>query len=85
MGQLCFAKLDLELHQKSDDHANTDIEDKLKYVLDSYRVALSEYIPMITLSFKHIFGGGYSAGYYSYKWAEVLDADAFNQFKDNEI
>ncbi|MDR2777046.1 MAG: M3 family metallopeptidase [Puniceicoccales bacterium] len=85
MGQLCFAKLDLELHQKYENYANADIEDKLGQVLGTYRITLSEYVPTITLSFKHIFGGGYSAGYYSYKWAEVLDADAFNKFKEHGV
>ncbi len=40
---------------------------------------------VMSTSFSHIFQGGYSAGYYSYKWAEVLDADAFQFFKDNGI
>lgn len=85
MQQLCFSKLDLELHQNFDKYDENDIEALLEDVLTSYRYPLSENVPTILLSFGHIFGGGYAAGYYSYKWAEVLDADAFSKFKNDGV
>ncbi|MDR0679695.1 MAG: M3 family metallopeptidase [Puniceicoccales bacterium] len=85
MGQLCLAKLDLELHHNYKAYKNCDIEEKLSTVLKPYRVQFEEKVPTIMLQFSHIFSGGYSAGYYSYKWAEVLDADAFTRFHDSGV
>lgn len=85
MGQLCYAKLDLELHEKYQEYQNCDIEAKLREILKTYRVQFDEPVPTIMLQFSHIFAGGYAAAYYSYKWAEVLDADAFTKFHDAGI
>jgi len=84
MRQLSFGYLDMSLH-------NTDpkeIDDIAKFedkVMDEYSPYPRNGGNMLC-SFGHIFPhGGYSSGYYSYKWAEVLDADAFEAFKENGI
>ena len=78
--QLEFAIFDFKIHQK----LYTNKED-IQNILDDIRDELSIIKPpsynKFQNSFSHIFSGGYSAGYYSYKWAEVLSADAFYLFK----
>ena len=83
--QLGFGLLDMNYHTKVSEleHENVkEFEDKYTNATALYpanpETAMSP-------SFSHIFQGGYSAGYYSYKWAEVLDADAFQYFKENGI
>lgn len=79
--QLNFALLDMNWHS-SEDGLKEDI-----MVYESKVTERTRLLPKIegssaSCSFAHIFAGGYSAGYYSYKWAEVLDADAFEAFKE---
>jgi peptidyl-dipeptidase Dcp len=83
MRQLSFAMLDMAYHGKH--QAITDVEQFEKQAMQ--RSQLFPETPGISMSasFSHIFAGGYSAGYYSYKWAEVLDADAFDYFKQKGI
>ncbi|HIG26274.1 MAG TPA: M3 family peptidase, partial [Verrucomicrobiales bacterium] len=83
MRQLCFGKLDLEMHLHPDEYISGDMDEKLRVVLTDYLSDTLTPQPMIIRRFHHIFGDpvGYAAGYYSYKWAEVLDADAFSRFK----
>jgi oligopeptidase A len=84
--QLEFAMFDFKLYSKSDKAYNGD---EVQELLDSVRQTVSPLIPpsynKFQNGFSHIFAGGYSAGYYSYKWAEVLSADAFMEFKKNGI
>lgn len=81
--QLSFGILDMEYHGK-----NQAIENVKAFELEAMKVA-SLYPDVaencMSVSFSHIFQGGYSSGYYSYKWAEVLDADAFAYFKEKGI
>ena len=81
--QIGFGLLDMAYHSK-----NEKINDiKTFEVQETKATNLYPSNPetAMSTSFSHIFQGGYSAGYYSYKWAEVLDADAFQYFKENGI
>ncbi|CAM3028933.1 M3 family peptidase [Chryseobacterium flavum] len=83
--QLGFGLLDMNYHTKTGELENESVkefEDKYTKVTSLYP---SNSETAMSPSFSHIFQGGYSAGYYSYKWAEVLDADAFQYFKENGI
>ncbi len=82
--QLQFAILDMAWHL-SDISQIEDIVNFEKVLLDKYRTLPFVEGSAISPSFSHIFAGGYAAGYYSYKWAEVLEADAFQLFKERGI
>ena len=82
--QLSFGLLDMGWHS-ADPSGITDVK-----VFETEQFATTQLYPDVkenamSTSFSHIFQGGYSSGYYSYKWAEVLDADAFEFFKQNGI
>ncbi|PRY38287.1 peptidyl-dipeptidase Dcp [Spirosoma oryzae] len=80
MRQLRFGLVDMYYHgQKPTGESITEVENRVDSVANLFpRVDGVAFSP----AFSHIFAGGYSAGYYSYKWSEVLDADAFEFFKE---
>src|SRR6185295_15811972 len=81
--QVEFALFDMRLHGEPGSEA------RIQAVLDEVRREVAVVVPpafnRFQHSFSHIFAGGYSAGYYSYKWAEVLSSDAFSLFEETGI
>ena len=82
--QLHYGYLDMAWHTLTELPAEGTVEFEQK-VLGKYPVMPAVEGAAFSTSFSHIFSGGYSAGYYSYKWAEVLEADAFSLFKEKGI
>lgn len=87
MRQMTFSKLDLFLHRAWSKECPNDLENALQNELKSFLPRRKSPARTIVLRFSHLFSSpvGYAAAYYSYKWAEVLDADAFTRFKKEGI
>ncbi|MBS4098384.1 MAG: M3 family metallopeptidase [Sulfuricella sp.] len=83
--QLEFALFDMHLHYDFDpDGENTALE-QLQEVRERVAVIIPPSYNRFPNNFSHIFAGGYAAGYYSYKWAEVLSADAYSLFEEHGV
>jgi peptidyl-dipeptidase Dcp len=82
--QLSFGYLDMMWHTTNPSEI-TNIAKMERTVMDKVEIMPVVDGTLMSTSFNHIFSGGYAAGYYGYKWAEVLDADAFSLFKEKGI
>lgn len=85
MRQLEFALFDFRLHIEYDKHTPNCIQSILNTVRETVSVFPPPDFNRFQHGFSHIFGGGYAAGYYSYKWAEVMACDAFSVFEEKGI
>jgi oligopeptidase A len=83
--QLEFSLFDFRLHLEFNPDQTNQVDKILAEVRDQVAVVKPPKFNRFAHSFGHIFAGGYAAGYYSYKWAEVLSADAFSKFEENGI
>lgn len=83
--QLEFSLFDFRLHLEYNPNETNQVDKILAEVRDQVTVVKPPKFNRFAHSFAHIFAGGYAAGYYSYKWAEVLSADAFSKFEEKGI
>ncbi len=83
--QLEFSLFDFKIHQNYDPEKGGRIYETLQQVREQVSVVKPPVFNRFAHSFSHIFAGGYAAGYYSYKWAEVLSSDAFSLFEEKGI
>jgi len=85
--QVMFARLDLRIHVHADEFIGGDVETRARTLVEDCMIPTNPPAPTPIRRFTHIFADpvGYAAGYYSYKWAEVLDADAFSRFQKEGI
>ena len=83
--QVEFALFDLAIHQQDTALSAEQVQATLDDIRQQYAVAPTAPYNRFQHGFSHIFAGGYAAGYYSYKWAEVLASDAFDRFEDEGI
>ncbi|MBA6415369.1 oligopeptidase A [Colwellia sp. 6M3] len=83
--QLEFSLFDFKMHAQYSPENGDEIQQVLNQVREDYAVIKAPEFNRFQHSFGHIFGGGYAAGYYSYKWAEVLSSDAFSRFEEEGI
>jgi len=85
--QLEFSLFDFKMHLNFNNNQDNSayIQNVLNEVRNEYSVTKAPSFNRFQHGFGHIFGGGYAAGYYSYKWAEVLSADAFSRFEEEGV
>jgi oligopeptidase A len=83
--QIEFSIFDMMIHHEYDPDGSVTPMQVLDRVRDQVAVVIPPAYNRFPNSFSHIFGGGYAAGYYSYKWAEVLSADAFSAFEEGGV
>jgi Zn-dependent oligopeptidases len=80
--QIEFASFDMHLHDDFDPSGTRSAQDLINEIRRQVAVIVPPAYNRFPNNFSHIFAGGYAAGYYSYKWAEVLSADAYALFED---